>query len=157
MADSVRERILKNRETALKAINGQAPYVGSPAPKSVRRVQVPPQRETGLPLIMLPEPAENFEFPLSEFAYGPVPTRMSHWVHYYTRQDERDTGTELSDAIQDILRAWMADVSCDDNAQLTRPLRLEPVAVADRPSIVGVRILFETLFRWRLTDPTEVM
>lgn len=156
MADSVREAILKNREAALLLIDGAAPYVG-PAPRKVRRIQTLPQHEESLPLIMLPEPSEIFERPLAEFSFGPVPTRMQHWVHAYMEHDEKDTGTDLSNLIQDILRAWLLDISCGDNALLTRPIRLEPVAVADRPSIVGVRILFETDYRWKLNEPTEAI
>lgn len=155
MADSVREAILKNRKTALEAINGSPPYVG-PAPKKVVRVSVYPQHEEP-PLIMLPEPAENFESPLAEFSYGPASTRMQNWVHAYLLNDGKDPGTDLSNLIQDILRAWLLDLSCGDLAQLTRPLRLEPVGVHERDDIIGVRILFETHYRWKLKEPTETI
>lgn len=156
MADSVREKILKNRTAAMELIDGSAPYVGK-SPRSVKRIQVFPQHEESVPLIMLPEPAENFQVPLSEFSYGPVPSRMQHWVHFYMTNDGKDQGEDLSNSIQDILRAWLLDLSCGDNAQLTRPLRLEPVAVAERADIMGVRILFETHYRWKLQEPTETI
>lgn len=155
MQDSVREAILKNREAVIDTIKGVDPYFTNF--RKVKRMQTFPQKETELPYAMLPDPAERFDRPLTMGTSGPVPTTMSNWVHAYLKNDGHDPGTDLSNAIQDVLRAWLLDWNIGGEVITSLPIRLEPIAMVERADIIGVKILFETKYRWKLHEPTETI
>lgn len=154
MADTIREKIMKNILASLEAIKSINGYVNTVA--SVQRFKQSGQAVLDVPSILIAEGDEDAE-------YGPHPTmskRLEVYLAVITRQDEesdsRSAAEVMNSLIGDVVRAMANDFTRGGNALDTIEQGSGPIEVEEGQPEIGILMRYEIMYRHGRTDPTSV-
>ena len=155
MADSIREKIMKNIKTVLQTITVGNGY--SNTILSVQRFIQSGHKLLDVPVILISEGSETAE----DKAPNLTMKTLSVYLAVITRQDETiDTrsGAEVMNSIvADVEKAMVADFTRGGNSIDTKIISSDPIDVQDGEPELGVLMQFEIIYRHGRTDPTSII
>lgn len=157
MADDIREKIIKNIQTSLEAINGLGNYSNTFVAGSIQRFKQSGVIATTIPFILLhegPVECEPGVYPLTD-------KRLTIFLTVVTRHDETADSRyseEIMNSLRaDIERAMMADTRRGENAIDTNIKRLGEIEIQEGEPEIAAEMEFEIHYRTLRTDPGTIV
>lgn len=154
MADTIREKIMKNIQASLEAITTLNGYVNTII--SIQRFKQSGQAVLDVPAILIAEGDEDAE-------YGPHPImtkRLEIYLAVVTRQDEEADSRSAAEVVNsltgDVIRAMANDFTRGGNAIDTIERGSGPIEVEEGQPELGILMRYEIHYRHGRTDPTSL-
>lgn len=150
--ESVRERILTHVVATLAGITREAGYRHTII-RVVRESDTPGNTEGQFPLAIVLDPAEDY-VPLTADLWQ---ARMTYTIELWLQSGGKSHSTTLSQIIGDVILAMCGTRTAYQRGGIaaeTKPINSVSYPSADVQAISVAHITFETLYRFRRTDPT---
>lgn len=150
--EPVRERILDHVADTLRGITRENGYRHSII-RVVRESDTPGNTEGQFPLAIVLDPTEDY-LPLTADLWQ---ARMTYTIELWMQSGGKSHSTTLSQIIADVILAMTGTQAAYRRGGIaaeTKPINSVSYPSADVQAISVAHISFETLYRFRRTDPT---